>query len=63
MSKLSEERLVIWVNKDLKKLAHRVARMRGETLGSLVRRAIRRELALLNYLSEEEEKALGLIET
>ncbi|MEM0079928.1 MAG: hypothetical protein QW118_06890 [Nitrososphaerota archaeon] len=61
MGKISEYRLEVWIPKDLKDLAVKVARARGETLGAMVRRALKRELALLSYLSEEEKKALGVL--
>jgi len=61
MSRISEERVNLWMDKELKELAYRVARMRGETLSSMIRRALRRELASLNYLSDEEKKALGIM--
>lgn len=38
-----------------------VCRARGETRANFIRRAIRRELASLNYLNEEERKALGVV--
>jgi len=61
MNKISENRVNLWMDKELKELAYRVARMRGETLSSMIRRALRRELASLNYLSDEEKKALGVM--
>lgn len=61
MGKISEYRLEVWIPKDLKDLAMRVARARGETLGAMVRRALKRELALMNYLTDEEKKALGVL--
>lgn len=60
MARISESRLEVWIDRDLKELAMRVARARGETLGSMIRRALKKELASLNYLSEEEKKALGI---
>jgi len=36
-----------------------IAKSRREALSTLVRRALLREMAHLNYLSEEERKALG----
>jgi len=47
------------MDEELKKLASRVAELRGETLASLIRRAIRRELVLLGYLDEEVRKAVA----
>jgi hypothetical protein len=62
MVKEGDVRLHVPISKELKKLAIKVARARGESLSSLVRRAVKRELALLNYLSNEEKKALGISE-
>jgi hypothetical protein len=60
MKRISEDRVNLWMDRELKELAYKVARMRGETLSSMIRRALRRELASLNYLSDEEKKALGV---
>ena len=43
-----------------KDLLKRVCQARGEDLSSFVRRAVKKELASLNYLGQEEKKALGL---
>jgi len=40
-------------------ILRRVCQARGETLSSFVRRAVRRELARLSFLTPEEKKALG----
>ncbi|MEM3616460.1 MAG: hypothetical protein QXJ31_00915 [Candidatus Bathyarchaeia archaeon] len=45
-----------------KALAHKVAKFRGEDLSDLVRRAIKMELARLSFLSDEEKKALGILD-
>ena len=37
-----------------------VSKARGEDLSDFVRRAVKRELARLSYLSKDEEKALGI---
>ena len=42
------------------KLMKRVAKARGEDLSDFVRRAVYKELAELDFLSEEHERALGL---
>jgi len=39
-------------------LIKKVCKARGEQVSDFVRRSVRRELARLNYLSEEEKKAL-----
>jgi hypothetical protein len=43
-------------------LLKKVCKARGEDLSDFVRRSVRKELARLNYLSEEEKKALGMME-
>ena len=40
-------------------LIKEVCRARGEDVSNFVRRAIKRELARMGYLSESEKKALG----
>jgi hypothetical protein len=39
-------------------LIKKVCRARGEQVSDFVRRSVRKELARLNYLSDEEKKAL-----
>jgi len=39
-------------------LIKKVCKARGEQVSDFVRRSVRKELARLNYLSEEEKKAL-----
>lgn len=41
-------------------LVKSICEARGENLSNFVRRAVRKELARLSYLSEDEKKALGL---
>jgi hypothetical protein len=41
-------------------LLQSVTKARGEGLSSFIRRALRRELAGLNYLTDADKKALGL---
>jgi len=41
-------------------LIKRVCKARGEDLSDFVRRAVRKELARLSFLSPEEKKALGI---
>ncbi len=40
-------------------LIKKVAKARGEDLSDFVRRAVKRELARLSYLTDEEKKALA----
>jgi len=46
-----------------KDLLQKVSKSRGEDLSDFVRRAIRKELASLSYLSAEDKKALGVSST
>jgi len=39
-------------------LVRKVCKARGEQVSDFVRRSVRKELARLNYLSDEEKKAL-----
>ncbi len=41
-------------------LLNRITNARGEDISDFVRRAIYKELATLNFLPEEQKKALGL---
>jgi len=43
-----------------KELVEKVCRARGEGVSSFVRRAVRRELGRLNFLTDEEKKALSI---
>lgn len=45
---------------DQVKLIKKVAKARGETVSSFVRRAVKLELARLSFLTAEEKKALGV---
>jgi uncharacterized protein (DUF1778 family) len=47
------------VEEEEARLIKRVAKARGEDLSDFVRRAVRKELARLSYLSDEEKKALA----
>jgi hypothetical protein len=48
------------IDEKLANLLRKVCEARGEDVSSFVRRAVKRELALLTFLSEEEKKALGI---
>ncbi len=48
------------MQKENVELVKKVCRARGEDLSDFVRRAVKRELGRLSYLSQEEKKALGL---
>jgi uncharacterized protein (DUF1778 family) len=43
-----------------KELLEKVCKARGEDISGFVRRAFRKELACLNFLSDEDRKALGV---
>lgn len=42
-------------------LIKKICEARGEQLSDFVRRSVRKELARLCYLSDEEKKALGMM--
>jgi len=44
----------------LKELIEKVSKSRGEDLSDFVRRSIRKELASLSFLPEDDKKALGI---
>jgi len=58
-SELSEN-LSIRITKRDKELLEKISRARGEDPSDFVRRAVRKEFAILCYLPEEEKKALGV---
>jgi hypothetical protein len=41
-------------------LLEKVCRLRGEDLSDFVRRSVKKELASLSFLSDDEKKALGV---
>jgi len=43
-----------------RELVDKVCKARGEDLSDFVRRAIRKELAALSFLPDEDKKALGV---
>jgi len=43
-----------------RELLDHVCKARGEDLSDFVRRSIRKELASLNFLSDDQKKALGV---
>ncbi len=54
-------KLSLWIDVKLKDMLRKVSEARGEDMSDFVRRAIKRELARLSFLPEEEKKALGVI--
>ena len=48
------------VTEDLYSKLRTVSEARGEDVSDFIRRAILKELAYLSYLSEDQEKALGV---
>lgn len=44
-----------------RELIEKICKARGEQLSDFIRRAIKKELASLNYLSDETKKALGVL--
>jgi hypothetical protein len=55
-----ESHIIVRVDESLRELVFEVAKARGERPSDFARRAIKTELARLNYLSSRERKALGL---
>ncbi|MFQ6115557.1 MAG: ribbon-helix-helix protein, CopG family [bacterium] len=61
MVKLSKTSQICFrLPKEEKELIEKICDSRGEDLSSFVRRAIKRELARMSYLSEEAKKALEI---
>lgn len=52
--------IVVRMATNEKELLKSISSARGENLSDFVRRAIRKELAMLGYLSESHMKALGI---
>lgn len=52
--------LGVRVTKEDRNLIDKVCKARGEDISDFLRRAIRKELASLNYYSDEVKKALGV---
>ena len=50
------------IETELKELVEKVCRARGEDVSDFIRRSIRKELASLSFLPEEDKKALGIKE-
>jgi len=48
------------VSKEDRTLLDQICKARGEDLSDFVRRSIRKELASLSFLSDEQKKALGI---
>jgi len=59
---MSERRVIVGfrVDAETHRILKKVASARGLDMADFLRELVRRELAKLGYLSEEEEKALGL---
>lgn len=58
-----QSHIIVRVEDSLRELVFEVARARGEKPSDFARRAIKTELARLNYLSAAESKALGVVDT
>ena len=50
------------ISKEDRMLIDHVCKARGEDLSDFVRRSIRKELASLSFLSDDQKKALGIKE-
>jgi uncharacterized protein (DUF1778 family) len=57
---MSNTVLGVRVSEKDRDLLDKVCRARGEDISDFVRRAIRKELAELSFLPEEDKKALGI---
>jgi uncharacterized protein (DUF1778 family) len=57
---MSRYTINVAVRRKDKELIEKVSEARGEQLSDFVRRAIRKELAALGYLNENQKKALGI---
>jgi uncharacterized protein (DUF1778 family) len=57
---MSNLTLGVRVTLEDRRLLETVCKARGEDLSDFMRRAIRKELASLSYLSDEQKKALGM---
>lgn len=57
---MSNDIIGVRLTSEDKTLLEKVVKMRGEDVSSFVRRAIRKELGSLSFLSNEEKKALGM---
>jgi hypothetical protein len=49
-----------WTTEADRELLKRVCEARGENLSSFIRRAIKKELASLNFYSDFDKKSLGI---
>ncbi len=57
---MSQSMVFARMPKPILDLLKKVAKARGEDLSSFVRRAVYKELASLDFLSESQKKALGI---
>jgi antitoxin component of RelBE/YafQ-DinJ toxin-antitoxin module len=48
------------IDLELKELVERVSKARGEDVSDFIRRSVRKELASLSFLPEDDKKALGM---
>lgn len=58
---MSNSRISIRVSSRDRKLLDTVCEARGENKSCFIRRAVRKELAMLSFLNENEKKALGIV--
>jgi hypothetical protein len=57
---MTNRALRVMVSEEDRELIETVCKARGENLSGFIRRALRRELATLNYYDSSVKKALGL---
>jgi hypothetical protein len=60
MTQEKTKQIGIRIGKEDVRLLRRICKRRGEDLSDFVRRAIRTEMAKLDYLTAADKKALGL---
>jgi uncharacterized protein (DUF1778 family) len=58
---MSNSVIGVRVTAEDKELLEKVSKARGEDISDFVRRAFRKELASLSYLSDADKKALGVM--
>ncbi len=60
VSNMSKDIVSVKLPPEDKTLIEKISKARGEDISSFIRRSIRKELASLSFLSDEDKVALGL---
>ena len=58
---MSNQTIGVRISRKDRDLIDQICKARGEDLSDFVRRAIRKELAMLSFLPDEDKKALGVL--